>query len=191
MNNKSNIMNSESLKGVDKELFDDIVEHKTDMVMLCERLVARLAERIEAHDNSKLADPEEFEVLKAIRGTKFGTPEYNAIIKTGKLEKHYKANRHHPEHFGEELASGMNLLDLIEYFLDCHAAAKRRCSEDPDFSKLAERHGLSEQLAQILNNSADLVYSEVDLREWIKSGKVIATADGGLKFAETVSKEKA
>jgi len=137
----------------DKEaiLRDEIYLHQADIARLMHKLVIKVTMRAASHDESKHMSPE-FEALTSIKDLKYGTPEYFECTKSEGIQHHYKVNRHHPEHF-ENGASDMNILDIIEYFVDVMAAARRRSGTVPQWESLAKRHGLSEQLVAILRNS--------------------------------------
>lgn len=73
------------------------------------------------------------------------------------LEHHYANYRHHPEHFVDGV-NDMNLIDLVEMICDWKASTLRH--NDGNLLKSieinAQRFGMSEQLTQILVNTAKL-----------------------------------
>lgn len=93
-------------------------------------VVAQLHARAQAHDASKLEDPEKtaFDTVSEKLGDlKYGTAEYKAAITKllgPALKHHYANNSHHPEHF-ENGVRGMSLLDLLEMLADWKAAGER------------------------------------------------------------------
>jgi len=113
------------------------------------------------HDNSKLTDPEKSlfdEFTPKLKGCTYGSDEYKSFLSSLKvaLDNHYKNNSHHPEHY-ENGIDGMNLLDLIEMFLDWKAAGERHA--DGNIHKSIEhnkdRFKMSEQLVSIFKNTAE------------------------------------
>lgn len=71
------------------------------------RVTRELAERAEAHDDSKLL-ADEFagfsRINKAAREHPYGSPEYRAGLKQEKptVDLHYSRNTHHPEFYGTD-----------------------------------------------------------------------------------------
>jgi hypothetical protein len=126
-------------------------------------LVAReLLERAERHDQSKLESPEAelfAEWTPKLSAMTYGSPEYKASVAALKpaLDHHYARNRHHPEHHARGV-DDMNLVDLVEMFVDWKAASERH--NDGNIRKSIERNtdrfGLSPQLARVLENSVEL-----------------------------------
>lgn len=142
-----------------------------------------MANRANAHDYSKLQEPEKsaFDRLTPrLKGLTYGSDEYKAsLAELGvALGHHYAMNSHHPEHhclstyldeFGETqyevhkevLSTGhgiysMNLLDIVEMLMDWKAATERH--ENGDIMKSiemnAERFGYSDELKTIMLNTA-------------------------------------
>ena len=123
--------------------------------------VMELLNRSVVHDESKLTSPEKElfdEFTPKLAACTYGSDEYKHFLQDLKpaLDHHYKENSHHPEHF-ENGVNGMNLFDVIEMFFDWKAASSRH--NDGNIYKSIEintkRFALSEQLAQILKNTAD------------------------------------
>lgn len=87
----------------------------------------------------------------------YGSQEYkDCLAEMGPgLRHHYAANRHHPEHH-EGGIGGMNLLDVLEMYLDWTASSRRHA--DGDISRSIDvnekRFGMSPQLAAIFRNTA-------------------------------------
>jgi len=137
-------------------------EHINTVMKLLERFKAMLAERQFSHDRSKLAPPEVetfTEFTPKLAGSTYGSAEYKSYLAAMKpaLDHHYAANRHHPEHHDEGV-DGMNLVDVVEMFIDWKAATLRH--DDGDMLKSIainrERFGISEQLCCIFENTVAL-----------------------------------
>ncbi len=112
------------------------------------------------HDTSKLETPEKEvfdEYTPKLGGVIYGSEEYNNFLVALKpaLDHHYANNSHHPEHY-ENGINGMDLFDLIELFFDWKASGERHRGgniyHSIEINK--ERFGISDQLAQILINTA-------------------------------------
>lgn len=123
-----------------------------------------LLRRAMIHDDSKLREPEKSkfdEMTPKLKGMTYGSDEYKASLSElgVALNHHYENNSHHPEHYRDGV-NGMDLLDLIEMFFDWCAATERHA--DGDIYKSIEnnktRFNLSDQLADILKNTADRYY---------------------------------
>ena len=126
---------------------------------LMEEVRLQLLHRGQDHDKSKLQEPEkalfdkETPLLKTL---KYGSKEYQDSLDRLKpaLNHHYATYRHHPEHFPDGV-NDMNLIDLMEMFVDWMAASERT-NEGNKLSSVrigAKRFGLSDQLAIIMENS--------------------------------------
>lgn len=74
------------------------------------------------------------------------------------LDHHYALNRHHPEHFEDEI-KGMNLIDIIEMICDWKAASERHAVGDIHKSIVInqERFGFSDDLKAIFINTVDIL----------------------------------
>lgn len=130
-------------------------------------VIRNLLYRAEQHDQSKLQSPERemFDKYTAeLRGCTYGSDEYKQFIaemsKTA-LKHHYENNRHHPEHFNNGIL-GMDLLDVIEMFIDWYSATKRHADGDIYKSiKINKEKKLnnSDTLEQIFKNTADWITS--------------------------------
>lgn len=119
-----------------------------------------LLDRGVRHDNSKFSHEERDRFIACtpvLERVQYGTPEYDqAKAELGDaLKHHYENNDHHPEHH-ESGITGMNLLQLVEMFLDWEAATHRM--KDGDLEKSIEhnqqRFSISPDLVQILKNTA-------------------------------------
>lgn len=123
------------------------------------RFAKDLMYRAICHDSSKLQEPEksEFDRLTPIlKQLEYGSPEYKASLGElqGALAHHYAKNSHHPEHY-ENGVDGMDLLDIVEMFMDWKAATER--TKDGNLSKSIRfnktRFQMSEQLVSIFENT--------------------------------------
>ena len=167
----------------------DTLRHAARVAELVAPLAAEIVARGIAHDRSKTEEPEleTFNrVTPRLRELTYGTDEYRAALADmgPALEHHYSANRHHPEHFTDGV-NGMTLVDLIEMLADWKAATERHA--DGDLAKSLEiqreRFGLSDQLVQILANTAGF-YRWLGLpRPGIPLCGVAGKAPDGTKFS--------
>lgn len=127
------------------------------------RFAIALLKRAEVHDQSKLKEPEASAFAKAnsndfLAKSTYGSEEYKKNIKEvlgPALKHHYDNNSHHPEHYPNGV-DGMDLLDLVEMFLDWRAATERHDNgcihKSIEINK--DRFEISEQLANIFENTA-------------------------------------
>lgn len=135
----------------------DVLKHRALVKKFMTEFFAEiLSARGEVHDESKLHTPEK-EVFDEYRPKldwlRHGSAEYEAALKEmGEgLAHHYRANRHHPQHF-ENGISGMTLIDVIEMFCDwCASAQEKGVRVDLEYS--ARRFGLAPQLVEIFLNT--------------------------------------
>lgn len=120
----------------------------------------KLTNRGVEHDRLKLESPEVevfTEYTPKLATTTYGTEEYNNFLSEMKpaLDHHYANYRHHPEHFNNGI-NDMNLVDIVEMICDWKASTLRH--NDGNLLKSieinAKRFGMSEQLTQILINTA-------------------------------------
>jgi len=137
------------------------IERVRNLLNLC---VIELLRRGELHDQSKLESPEVeafTEYTPKLAGSTYGSDEYKGYLTAIKpaLDHHYANNRHHPE-FHADGVNSMDLLDVLEMLCDWKAASERH--NDGSIQKSIEintgRFGLSPQLAQILRNTADVLF---------------------------------
>ena len=128
-------------------------------------MVAELLKRADNHDKSKLESPEVeifTEFTPRLAKLTYGSDEYNECLKQMKpaIDSHYAANssRHHPEHHKNGI-NDFNLIDLIEFFVDCKAASERQ--NNGNLLKSIEINGrrfdMSPQLVKILENTAAMI----------------------------------
>jgi len=138
-------------------------EHIDLVRLFLRRIVVELLKRGETHDRSKLdrAEVDMFtEYTGRLKGMTYGSDEYKQCLKEmgPALDHHYAHNRHHPEYFGRGL-KGMNLIDLVELFVDWLASTKRHA--DGDIFKSIEinrkRFNMSDDLMEIFQNSVEVL----------------------------------
>ena len=134
------------------------IETVRNYIQVC---ITELLKRCVQHDQSKLQEPELSVFDKythKLRGITYGSDEYKQCMEEMKpaIHHHNLVNRHHPEHFGNNIR-GMNLIDLIEMLCDWKAATLRH--SDGDLYKSLEinkkRFGYSEEVFEILSNTVD------------------------------------
>lgn len=108
-----------------KETLEHIEQVKHDVAIVCDRLT----KRAEAHDRTKIEEPELSYFNKytpMLAKLKYGSKEYDESLKGLEvaLDHHYKMYRHHPQHF-ENGVNDMNIIDILEMFCDWNSASKR------------------------------------------------------------------
>jgi hypothetical protein len=138
-------------------------KHAENVLRFIKILVQELMKRGVEHDYSKMCDPElpAFTVhTPKLASCTYGSEQYKKFLEELKpaLEHHYAKNRHHPEHFPDGI-NGMNLIDLVEMFCDWKSSSMRH--NDGNLLKSidinAKRFGMSDQLASIFRNTAELL----------------------------------
>jgi hypothetical protein len=119
-----------------------------------------LMNRAIKHDASKLLSPEKecFDTITPkLKSTTYGSNEHKAIMAEfgPAIDHHHKSNSHHPEYY-ENGINGFDLFDLIELFFDWQAASERHSDGDilRSIQINKERFGYSDQLAEIMENTA-------------------------------------
>lgn len=141
----------------------DTIKHRLMVCDFANRFCRKLIARAQRHDESKLHEPEKskFDVVgtqKHLERIEYGSKEYqDSLAALGDaLKHHYENNDHHPQHFDNGI-DGMNLLQLVEMYLDWCAATKR--NKDGDIRKSIElnkkKFGMTEQLYNIFMNTVD------------------------------------
>jgi hypothetical protein len=139
---------------------NDTEEHIKNVRGFLSDVVGNLSARSLIHDGSKLEEPEKPiydecipRIKEAERLHGYGSPEYNEAARSmgTALQHHYGANSHHPEHYPNGVG-GMSLMDVIEMLADWKASAKRG-NQKFDISFRARRFGISDELAEILENT--------------------------------------
>lgn len=139
---------------------DDTKEHINKVRDAIKQVRSSLAVRGVIHDASKLQEPEKslYDTYKPrIQEVElefgYGSPEYESMVKEldPAFRHHFENNRHHPEYF-ENGINGMTLIDLVEMFCDWKAAASRY-GKSPNIESNKKRFGMSDQLAEIFQNT--------------------------------------
>jgi len=143
-------------------------EHIARVQHYMRRFAVALLQRAEEHDASKLIEPEAtpFAIANSggfLKGVTYGSEEYKASIREHlgpALTHHYENNSHHPE-YHEHGVNQMDLLDLVEMFIDWKAAGERH--DDGCIKRSieinTERFNLEPQLVDILNSTAETLKS--------------------------------
>ena len=140
----------------------DTIKHIEKVRKYIKLFMDKLAIRGVEHDRLKLESPEVeifTEYTPKLAQSTYGSEEYNEFLKEMNiaLQHHYANYRHHPEHFTKGI-NDMNLVDIVEMLCDWKAASERH--NDGNLLKSieinAQRFGMSEQLTQILVNTAKL-----------------------------------
>ena len=138
---------------------DSTEKHISRVVQLINIVQMNLIKRAQEHDRSKLGDVEKpifDEFTCKLKGSTFGSPEYNEFLKEMKvaLDHHYMVNDHHPDHFKDGI-KGMNLISLLELICDWKAASERH--DDGDIMQSLEinqkRFNYSDELKEIFKNT--------------------------------------
>jgi hypothetical protein len=138
----------------------DTWRHISRVCELLENVVEHLRARENAHDQTKLVDPEKAifdEYTPKLKDSTYGSDEYKSFLAGMKpaLDHHYAAYDHHPEHCDNGV-NGMSLLALIEMLCDWKAAGERHA--DGSMVRSLEvnqaRFKIDQQLQQILENTA-------------------------------------
>jgi len=142
----------------------DTVKHIQKVRQLGMLLEYEFQDRLLNHDKSKLEEPEKSifdEYSEKLGKTEYGSDEYkkNLAEMEVALYHHYANNRHHPEHFKDGI-KGMNLIDILEMFVDWRASSLRMKETSlDDFIKSIvlnqKRFNMSDDLTQILINTAE------------------------------------
>lgn len=139
----------------------DTLRHSLRVGELMGQPIRELVDRSVKHDLSKTEEPELSvfnEYTPKLKHSTYGSDEYKSYLAAMKpaLDHHYALNAHHPEHRPNGI-NGMTLVDLIEMLADWKAATERHTDGDLTRSLeiQRERFGISDQLAQILRNTAE------------------------------------
>ena len=144
----------------------DTEKHIAKVSLYIDKCIDEMAERSISHDQDKIGDPVEKalfdEYTPKLAGCTYGSEEYKEFLKGLKpaLDRHYKNNRHHPEHF-EDGIRDMNLIDLLEMICDWKASSERH--GDGDVLRSIEinqkRFGYSDELKEIFVNTIHFLRS--------------------------------
>ncbi len=119
-----------------------------------------LLARGETHDRSKLKPAESkvfAEYTPKLKNSTYMSDEYKGFLAGMKpaLDHHYANNRHHPEHHGPNGIDEMNLLDVMEMWIDWYCSSMRHANGDmrTSIEKNRERFRMSPQLARIFHRT--------------------------------------
>jgi hypothetical protein len=114
------------------------------------------------HDWSKFSAVEAQgfgELLPQLHASTYGDASYQALMQQLQpiLQHHYRVNRHHPEHFPDGYRA-MTLEDIVEMWCDWRASVKKHehSNLSDSLAHCQQRFGISEDLIQILRNTANL-----------------------------------
>lgn len=121
------------------------------------------------HDDSKFSE-EEFpsfaQSISKLKNSTYDSEEYKQCLKDMQpaLQHHYKCNSHHPEHYENGIAE-MDLLDLVECFLDWKSASERHTngSIERSIELNKDRFKMEEQLVSILKNTVPWIKTKEKL----------------------------
>lgn len=148
------------------EKFDstkDTLLHIKRVSALLNNFAIELLKRANIHDESKLHNPEKElfdELTPILKNLKYGSLEYQESLDKLKpaLDHHYRINSHHPQYYTNGI-DGMNLLDLVEMYLDWKAASERtnggKMLKSIEINK--DRFNMSDQLVNIFNNTTNVI----------------------------------
>jgi len=144
-----------------EEFVDRLKSHKLSVQFGTQRVIDDLVKRSNIHDEDKLSDDEFegfYESIDNLNSVKFGTDEYYQALRHMKpaLDLHYARSVHHPQHF-ENGVNDMNLMDIIEMFIDWKCASSA-LGDNINFEESLkinkERFKISDQLYSVLMNTA-------------------------------------
>ena len=137
----------------------ETVKHIHKVRELLYAMIVELDKRARLHDLSKLESPEAEifgEYTPELAKTEYDSPEYKELLKKVQvaIDHHYANNRHHPEHWPHGI-NDMTLIDLVEMLVDWKAATARNKNGNikTSIEKNTKRYGMSDQLAQIMQNT--------------------------------------
>ena len=129
-------------------------------------MIEELDKRARLHDLSKLESPEKEifgEWTPELEKVEYDSPEYKNLLEKVKpaIDHHYANNRHHSEHWPNGI-NDMTLIDILELLCDWKAATARNKNGNirTSIEKNTIRYNLSEQLAQILQNTVREMFQD-------------------------------
>lgn len=140
--------------------YEKSVQHIRDVQALIMECSINLQDRLLAHDQSKLVEPERsaYEGLdEKLVGIEFGSDAYKLTIKAhlgSALNHHYAYNRHHPEHYSNGIA-GMSLFDLLEMLCDLRAICTEKGKPEIDLETNKRIHNMSDEMYGLLLNTIE------------------------------------
>jgi len=141
--------------------YDSTADTLRHIAAVGERLdifVVELLRRGRVHDASKFTPEEKSaydDAIPAINGLPYGSADYNAVVARVQpaLDIHYSRNSHHPQFYGNDGVSGMDLFDVVEMLCDWMAAAQRNPADGVRLDINATAFRIDPQLAAILANT--------------------------------------
>ena len=151
----------------EQEVKNEILRHIGRMRDYVRDFTDELKERAFVHDFSKLKSPE-FEMLVELSDYtdgkyEYGTSAYTNMLKDIKplLDTHNSVNSHHPDHYPNGI-DDMDLYDICEMFFDWRAASEKHKGSNiwKSLEVGKERFGMSDQLYNILKNTADRTWKK-------------------------------
>jgi len=156
-------MTTEVKNQEDVDCFNSTAKHIEFVKRYMQKVLSLLQQRAGAHDKSKLKEPE-FELFAKytpeLAGLTYGSDEYKECISklAPALEHHYAKNRHHPEHFKNGIRD-MNLIDIIEMFVDWYCAAMRHNNGNirRSIEYNQERFDFSDDITKIFYNTIEIL----------------------------------
>lgn len=138
----------------------DTLKHIKRVNQLLLQFSQNLLTRATIHDDSKLEPTEKMlfdEMTPKLASSVYGSEQYKGMLDQLKvaLDHHYKNNSHHPEHYPNGI-DDMDLMDIVEMFVDWKAATERHNNGDiyKSFDVNKGRFKMSEQLYNIFKNTA-------------------------------------
>ncbi len=141
----------------------DTLKHQIRVRNLLNVVICELLSRGEEHDKSKLETPEIeafAEKGPLLKSMEFNSKEYLEAKKEidGAIQHHYANNRHHPEHFKDGIED-MNLIDLIEMFVDWKASSERQNNGNlrKSIEINAKRFNFPVTLTKIFENTIEVI----------------------------------
>ncbi len=142
--------------------------HISRVYNLVKEFTSTLNSRAAVHDMSKLSSPE-IEMLEKLPTQykfEYGSKEYEEMLKTIEplLKTHHKVNTHHPEHYPNGI-DDMDLYDICEMFFDWKASSEKNNNGNiwKSLEVGKEKFGMSEQLYNILKNTADRTWKNDEI----------------------------
>lgn len=147
----------------EEDCIKDTTMHINQVKEFINNFAIELLKRGNAHDSSKLKNPELkifTEYTPKLAGCTYGSEQYQRYLKEMQkaLKHHYKKNSHHPEHYKNGI-NDMSLYDIVEMLCDWMAAVMRH--NDGNIYKSLEinkeRFQIDDQLYNILKNTVDLM----------------------------------
>lgn len=136
----------------------DTLRHIARVQELLREFADELVRRGERHDLSKLGPNEKpaRDSLPPDYDHPYGKPRNWSPEMLAAFDHHHAHNSHHPQHYGDQGVSGMDLGDLVEMFFDWKAAGEpyKHDTIAASIEVNRKRHNLDPQLVAILQNTA-------------------------------------